>query len=240
MTRIRRARSDKTEVQPGDTIIFKIEVTNKGSVIAPEVVVTDKLPASVSVDVGLTKSSTGLVLVEGNSVTAQLGDLAPNDKVVVEVPAKVATGATGNVSNQASALYRGAANPALSNAYIAQVAQTAAPPEGPQTQPTSMAQPTVAAQPTAAPAQEPTAGAASEPTAGAQAPQPTVAVAPTPRPNPTQATTTAGGSASQTPQAPIPQTGGSFPLTLAVLLLMSTLAARYLRGYLRSCNGRRT
>ena len=232
--------ADKTEVQPGDTIIFKIEVTNKGSLIAPEVVVTDKLPASVSVDVGLTKSSTGLVLVEGNSVTAQLGDLAPNDKVVVEVPAKVATGATGNVSNQASALYKGAANPALSNAYIAQVAQTAAPPEGPQTQPTSMAQPTVAAQPTAAPAQEPTAGAASEPTAGAQAPQPTVAVAPTPRPNPTQATTTAGGSASQTPQAPIPQTGGSFPLTLAVLLLMSTLAARYLRGYLRSRNGRRT
>jgi len=49
--------ADKTEVQQGDTIIFRIEITNKGSVIAPDVVVTDQLPGGVTVDVTLAKSS---------------------------------------------------------------------------------------------------------------------------------------------------------------------------------------
>jgi hypothetical protein len=210
------------------------------------VVVTDQLPASVTVDSSLAKSSTGLVQVDGNSVTAQLGDLAPNDKVAIEIPVVVGAGNTTNVSNQASALYTGAANPTLSNAYIAQVAS---PPAEPQAQPTAAAEPTATAQPTAAPAPgEPTAVAATvapapgEPTAVTQAPQPTVAVAPTPKPKPTQSTTTGsgGGSANQTPKAPIPQTGGAFPLMFALLLLAGTLAARYLRGHIRSRNGRRT
>jgi uncharacterized repeat protein (TIGR01451 family) len=235
-----RLTADKTEVRHGETITFKIEVTNKGSVIAPDVVVTDKLPAGVTVDSAMAKSSTGLVQVDGNDVTAQLGDLAPADVVVVEIPAMVG-GTASNVSNQASALYTGAANPTLSNAYIAQVA---APPEEPQAQPTA-AQPTAEVAPTLAPApEEPTATAVvmSEPTAVTQAPEPTVAVAPTPRPNPTQATTTTGGggSANQSPKAPIPQTGGAFPLTFALLLLVATLVARYLRGHIRSRNGRRT
>ncbi|MEO5953947.1 MAG: hypothetical protein ABIQ44_15900, partial [Chloroflexia bacterium] len=75
--------ADKTEVQQGDTIIFRIEVTNKGSVIAPDVVVTDQLPGGVKVDGTLAKSSVGLVSVDGNSVTAQIGNLDPNTTVAV-------------------------------------------------------------------------------------------------------------------------------------------------------------
>jgi uncharacterized repeat protein (TIGR01451 family) len=237
--------ADKTEVRQGETLTFRVEVSNKGSVIAPDVVVTDKLPVGATVDAAAAKSSTGSVTVEDNNVTAQVGDLASGDKVVVEIPVTVGTDATSNVSNQASASYRGAANPALSNAYVAQVAGTASTLEGPAEQPTSAAQPATETPPTAAPeaptspAQAPTTVAASEPpVATEQAPEPTKAVAPTPRPKPTQAT--AGGGAAQEPKAPIPQTGGSFPLVFAVLLLAATLAARYLRGYLRSRNGRRT
>ena len=184
--------ADKTEVQEGDTIVFKVEVTNKGSVIAPDVVVTDKLPMGVSVDGALAKSSTGLVSVDGNSVTAQLGDLAPNDKVVIEIPAKVGVDAESNVSNQASALYRGAANPALSNAYIAQVAQVAEVAQAPSSQaaPEATVAPAQAPQSPAAPnaAPEPTKASVSNPPA-AEVP----AVAPTAKPAPTQAARTAGG-----------------------------------------------
>ena len=222
--------ADKTEVKHGDTIIYKVEVTNNGSVIAPGVVVTDKLPAGVAVDTALTKSSTGLVAVDGNSVTAEVGGLGPGDKAVVEISAKVGPDAGANISNQASALYLGATNPVLSNAYIAQVAiisEPAAATEQPEAEPG-------AAQPTSAPS-EPTVAAAPPTTAPIP---PTKAVAPTAKP--TQAARPSGVGTGQEPKAPIPQTGGSFPLAFALLLLVATLAARYLRGQLRGRNGRRT
>ncbi len=233
--------ADKTEIKEGDTITFRLEVTNKGSLIAPGVVVTDKLPTGVTVDATLAKSSTGIVSVDGNSVTAQIGDLPPSDKVVVEIPAVVGADATSNVSNQASALYTGAANPALSNAYIAQVAS---PPEGVAAEPTSTAESSATSEPEAPPEADPGTPTASEP---AEAPSPTaeapVAAAPTSTPKPTATAGTGGAAGSgtgQEPKAPIPQTGGSFPLAFALLLLAATFAARYLRGYLRGRNSRRT
>lgn len=244
--------ADKREIQQGDTIIFRIEVSNKGSVIAPDVVVTDQLPGYVNVDTTLTKTSVGLVSVDGSSVTAQIGDLSPNTTVAVEIPVSVGALTVNNVSNQASALYRGAANPALSNAYIVQVTQLAQPiptetaaaaptePSVPTTEPAA----TAAATAEAPVAPEATAPAAPEATAVVEAPAaPTQAVvaAPPAEPAPTRSTGAAGtgGGSSTTPKAPIPQTGGSFPLALALLLLLATLVARYLRGHVRSRNGRR-
>lgn len=242
--------ADKTEVQQGDTITFHIEVTNKGSVIAPDVVVTDKLPAGVTVDAALARSSVGLVSVDGNSVTAQLGNLAPNTRVAIDIPVLVVGTTISNVSNQVSALYTGAANPALSNAYIAQVAQPPAQPTvapaptedteaDPEAQPIATEAPAAPAEPTAV-VVAPTQAVVSDPPAPTQA----VQAEPTAMPAPTQAASGANGSGgagnNPTPKAPIPQTGGSFPLTFALLLLVATLAARYLRGYLRGRNSRRT
>ncbi|HST05099.1 MAG TPA: hypothetical protein VLQ48_10220 [Chloroflexia bacterium] len=259
--------ADQTELGAGGAIVYKLEVTNTGNAVAPGVVVTDQLPAGITVDPTLVSSSVGQATVSGSSITVQIGDLNPNDTVVVTIPATLSDGSLPNISNQASALYTGVTDAIMSNAYVAQVAQATGPTETPQEEATSepaattppdpatevptevVEPPTVAPEPpadTPVPV-APVAADSPTPEAIAQAPtvvsDPTLApVAPTPRPNPTQATksTGGGGGTSQTPSAPIPQTGGSFPIMFAILLLAATLAARYLRGYLRSRNGRRT
>ncbi|HYP20422.1 MAG TPA: hypothetical protein VEY08_10130, partial [Chloroflexia bacterium] len=128
---------NKTAVSQGESIIFTIEVSNNGDAPAAGVVVTDKLPAGVTIDAAGAKSSAGSVKVEGDTVKADVGDLAPNEKVRVEIPVSVGSGAGSNISNQASALYNGASDPVQSNAYIAQVAAPASGPaeSQPQSQP---------------------------------------------------------------------------------------------------------
>ena len=53
--------ADKTNVGPGDSIIYTLEVENAGKGAAPGVVVTDKLPDGVQVDTNSLKSTTGKV-----------------------------------------------------------------------------------------------------------------------------------------------------------------------------------
>lgn len=257
--------ADKTEVGADGAIVYRLEVANKGSVVAPGVVVTDQLPAGVTVDPTLITSSAGQVSVNGAIITVQIGDLSASETVVVTIPATVSDGGLSNVSNQASALYTGVTGSIMSNAYVAQVAQATSPTDTPVGQPTSEPEatataptdpsateiPTEAVAPTTAPAVDtpapavPTAEAATPEGVVAQAPtvvsEPTLApIAPTPKPRATQAANGTGGGTTQGPAAPIPQTGGSFPITFAILLLAVTLAARYLRGYLRGRNTRRT
>ena len=108
----------------------------------------------------------------------------------------------------------GASDPVRSNAYIAQVTEslTGAPPTA---VPVQTAQPQPTAKPTAQ-SQLPAGG--TKPTLpdklppAQQLPQPKT------------------GPEAKLPSAPVPQTGGSFPIIFAIVLVVITLLARYLRG----------
>ncbi len=233
--------ADKQSVAPGDSIIYTIEVANSGNGPASSVVVTDKLPAGVNANPSRARSDAGAISIQGNTVTAQVGDLAPNTSVKIEIPASVAQDAGSNLSNQASANYRGASDAVQSNAYISQVAEPASgppPAQNQQAEDTPTAQPLVAtpsAEKTEQPASTATISAPSQP----QNPAATLPSSPTQQaslPQNSQSSQNASGSASpaatsvKQPSAPMPQTGGSFPVVFALLLVLFTLLARYLRG----------
>lgn len=201
-----RLSADKTSVDQGQSLVYVIEVHNAGDGAATDVVVTDKLPAGLTVDTAQLRSTHGSVAVDSNTVTAHVGELAPESTAKVEIPVKVGTESGGSLSNQASAVYSQSSEAVQSNAYIAQVAEpltAAQPAPTEQTQPTA----TVAASSPTPEVQQPASGQSEAP---AQS-----------QPTPT---------ATTRPSAPMPQTGGSFPLVLAVLLLAMALLARYLRG----------
>ncbi|HEX8597715.1 MAG TPA: hypothetical protein VF952_04280 [Chloroflexia bacterium] len=219
-----RLSADKTTVDQGQSLVYVIEVHNAGDAAATDVVVTDKLPAGVTVDTARMRSTHGSVAVTDNTVTAQVGELAANSTAQVEIPVQVGPEVDSSLSNQASAVYKQSSEVVQSNAYIAQVAE-----------PLTGQQP--AATETALPA----------PTEATSPPQPTATTQTQPAVNQPAPTTESGtGAASNQPAAPpntpvarptptkqaaaIPQTGGSFPLALAVLFLVMALLARYLRG----------
>jgi uncharacterized repeat protein (TIGR01451 family) len=215
--------ADRAEIGRGESMVYKIEVTNKGSGAASGVVLTDKLPDGVTIDSASTHSTHGSIAVEGNNVTVQIGDLAPDGKAVVEIPVSVSTEAGSNLSNQASAQYQGAPSPVNSNAFIAQVAAplSGAPAAPPQSQPAAPP----AAQPQQPAASQPEAPARTQPQAPAKNPaagQPAQPPASQPKSQPQ--------SPPKKPASSMPQTGGSFPLVLALVILLVTLVARYLRG----------
>jgi uncharacterized repeat protein (TIGR01451 family) len=231
---------DKTAVGQGEKIIFTIEVSNNGDAPASGVVVTDKLPVGVTVDAAGAKSSAGSVQVEGDTVKADVGNLAPNEKVRVEIPVSVGSGAGSNISNQASALYNGASDPVQSNAYIAQVSAPASGPAA--SQPQSQPQQPPASQPQQPPASQPS-GPSSNPPAAPQGDNPQAPAQNPPASQPQQPPASqpqkpvvapqqkpATAPATKQPAAPIPQTGGAFPVVFALLLVLFTLLARYLRG----------
>ena len=222
--------ANKASVGQGEDIVYLIEVKNDSDTLAKGVVVTDRLPDGVTVDSVGAKSSTGSVDVSGNSVTAQVGNLAPDEKVIIEIPVTVSQDAGGSLSNQASVNYTGGADAVQSNAYIAEVAgpttgssaqppaqPPAAKPEAPAANPPAVQPEAPVANPPAAQPQQPEKQAAAPPQSQPAAPAQAPAKAPVKQP-----------AAKQT--APIPQTGGAFPIVLAVLLVTITLLARYLRG----------
>jgi uncharacterized repeat protein (TIGR01451 family) len=249
--------ADRTQVQPGESIIYKIEVRNQSPVTAPGVVVTDNLPAGVTVNADTTRSSQGTVFIENNRVTAQVGDLPPNAVAVVEIPVSVSSTAGTSLSNQATAQHAASGDAISSNALVSEVA---APLTGPsESQPEAPAQTAPQTEPQA-PAQQP---AQTAPEAPAQVPEqaPSQAEAPSAPPanppanppasqpqqpsgsQPKSQVEAPAKSAPQAPaakppaatpnkqqSAPIPQTGGSFPVVLAALIVLVTLLARYLRG----------
>jgi len=188
-----------------------------GSAPAQGVVVTNLLPSGLAVDTAHTQTSAGAVAVQGNTVTAQVGDLAPNTKVTVEIPVSVGTEVGNNISTQASAQYQGAADPVQSNAYIAQVAEASGAPTG--------------SGPSSPPKTEPQAKPQEAPKEQPQQPQSKPQEKPA-QPQSKPANTGQESKPANTPtkqNAPMPQTGGSFPIFLAVVLVAVTLIARYLR-----------
>jgi uncharacterized repeat protein (TIGR01451 family) len=207
--------ADKVSVVEGDKLVYRVEVENLGDAPAQDVVLTNLLPAGVTVNGSQATSSTGSVAVEGNNVTAQLGEIAPNAKVVVEIPVSVSTDAGSNVSNQVSVMLSGVTDPVRSNAYIAQVTEslTGAPPtvapDQPKVEPTPN-KPAATVQPTPKPSSQ----------AGGNPPSQPDKLPPSelPKPKPIQEA------------KPLPQTGGAFPIVFAIVLVVVTLFARYLRG----------
>lgn len=278
--------ADKTAVAPGDSIVYKIEVENAGAAAAEGVVVTDQLPAGVTAESSGVKSTAGSVFVEGNTVTAQIGALAPQSKAVVEIPVKIGAEVGSSVSNQVSVRHGGAGDAVQSNAYIAQVAapisgpppqqgETSAPeslPAGkeasapevsgeaksapdtsgevksqvarPQAEQPSA--PPASSQPAAQPQEKPSAPQASAPQEKPAAPQEQQSAAPQPQvksatrsapkeapkesPQKAAPEKAAPQKSAQQPAARMPETGGSFPVAFALLLVTFTLLARYLRG----------
>jgi cobalamin biosynthesis Mg chelatase CobN len=154
--------------------------------------------------------------VDGNTVTTQVGELAPNAKVTLEIPVSVGSEVGPNISTQASAQYSGAPDPVQSNAYIAQVAEAAgdAPASPPQADPQAKPQ----NQPQTQPHQQPQGQPQSKPQTQPQS-----------KPSSSEPQTKPANTQPKQ-NAPMPQTGGSFPIVLAVVLVAVTLLARYLRA----------
>ncbi|HET9495681.1 MAG TPA: hypothetical protein VFR15_15730 [Chloroflexia bacterium] len=236
--------ADRTEVQQGQGMVYRVEVINQGRAEAQGVVVTDELPAGVVVDPAATRSTHGTVFIEGSRVTVQVGTLPPEGRAVVDIPVSVAGQAGMSIVNQATVEFSGAETPVQSNSLVAQVAAPAAAPE--QAPAASMPKAPVE-EPAQAPAQtQPQEPAQTQPQAPAQAPVQTQPQAPAQAPAKSQPQAPAkkpvaappastSGSAQQAPpaakqNAPIPKTGGGFPVVFALVVLMLTLFVRYLRG----------
>jgi uncharacterized repeat protein (TIGR01451 family) len=66
---------------------FAIHVTNNGDGTARDVVVVDKLPAFLALDYVTT--TWGSATVEGNTARVDIGELLPDDKVVIHIHARV-------------------------------------------------------------------------------------------------------------------------------------------------------
>lgn len=221
-----RLSADKTSVDQGQSITYVIEVRNTGDAPATDVIVTDRLPAGVTVDTARMRSTHGSVAVADNTVTAHVGELAPNGTAQVEIPVQVGAEADSAISNQASAVHKQSSEVVQSNAYIAQVAE---PLTGQAATPTAQAEAAATEAPgePGSPPQEqeaqPSGNTPQQPgesVAGSASNQPATTTPNTPAPRPTQARQS----------APMPQTGGSFPLLVAALFLVMALLARYLRG----------
>jgi uncharacterized repeat protein (TIGR01451 family) len=224
--------ADRTEVQQGQGMVYRVEVVNQGRAEAQGVVVRDELPAGVAIDPATTRSTHGTVFIEGSRVTVQVGTLPPDGRAVVEIPVSVAGQAGMNITNQATVEFTGADTPVQSNSFVAQVAAPlAAPEQAPaESQPQAPAESPAQTQPQAPPQIQPQAPAQTQPQAPAQS-QPQ---APAKKPVAVPPASTSG-SAQQAPpaakqNAPIPRTGGGFPVVFAVVVLMLTLFVRYLRG----------
>ncbi|HUP28457.1 MAG TPA: hypothetical protein VM409_08485 [Chloroflexia bacterium] len=228
--------ADKTSVGQGEGITYTIEVKNNGENAAEGVVVTDRLPDGVTVDTARAKTSSGALAISGSSVTAQVGNIGPDEKVTIQIPVVVSQDAGGSLSNQASVQYNGSESAVQSNAYIAEVAApvTGGVASEPQAPAPSQPQQPVAEQPQAPaanpPAQQPQAPVAEQPKAPSQnPPQKQVETQPQAKPAAPQNNPPAKVVPKQ-PAASIPQTGGAFPVFLAFLVVVGTLLARYLRG----------
>jgi uncharacterized repeat protein (TIGR01451 family) len=83
-------------VTKGDTFTYALEVTNNGPGTAFDTVVTDKLPGAVT----FVSASAGCSMGSKNTVTCDLGNLAPGSSVTVQIV--VTADAAGRISNTAS------------------------------------------------------------------------------------------------------------------------------------------
>jgi uncharacterized repeat protein (TIGR01451 family) len=88
-----------TSVKTGKNVTYTIKVTNKGPSTATGVVLTDILPAGVSLV--STSSTPGTVQVVGNTISVLLGTLLSGTTATITIV--VTTSTPGTVTNTASA-----------------------------------------------------------------------------------------------------------------------------------------
>ena len=108
---------DSEEVLAGGTVRYSIRVTNAGPDAATAVTLLDSLPAEMS---------PALRNCPGRRITCYLGTIASGKTVTVEIDAKLAEGASGDLRNSASVSSL-TADPRLSNNEASVVMSVAAP-----------------------------------------------------------------------------------------------------------------
>lgn len=78
---------DRTEVSPGDSVTFVIQVCNVGDSTADNVIVSDALPSEL--ELISASASQGVAIIEGNGVRAEFGSLAPGACAELTIGARV-------------------------------------------------------------------------------------------------------------------------------------------------------
>lgn len=90
---------DKSGVWTGETIDFTLVVTNAGPIVASDVFVADRFPATVTIDTYTTTK--GFCFVNRGTLACDLGALAANEVVRIDVRTRVARSSVRNVANVA-------------------------------------------------------------------------------------------------------------------------------------------
>jgi uncharacterized repeat protein (TIGR01451 family) len=80
---------DPSQGRVGDVLEFTITVGNKGSVSAENVIVTDTFPPYL--DILEYSTSRGTLTMEGHTLTASIGSVAPSDLVIIRVRTSINT-----------------------------------------------------------------------------------------------------------------------------------------------------
>jgi uncharacterized repeat protein (TIGR01451 family) len=93
-------QASRHEVRIGDELTYTITAKNTGTAPAEAVVVTDAMPAQL--EILRVTSSQGSASTSGQSITVQVGTLAPGQQVVITISVRVrAAVAPGDISNLA-------------------------------------------------------------------------------------------------------------------------------------------
>lgn len=93
--------SDSNAAAPGDTVTFTLRVTNKGTVVATNVIITDPIEDYLSIkDI---TASRGAVKIEGNTIVVNVGTLPPGEEVMIIILTSVKDGVAAGtiIHNQA-------------------------------------------------------------------------------------------------------------------------------------------
>jgi uncharacterized repeat protein (TIGR01451 family) len=94
---ISKSAGQTTVVEPGQSFSYTITVSSEGEVTADNVVVTDTIPAGLTID----SVSPDSCDVSGQLVTCQLGDLEPGQSVTITINVTATEGACPSITNSA-------------------------------------------------------------------------------------------------------------------------------------------
>jgi uncharacterized repeat protein (TIGR01451 family) len=79
--------ADPAEAKPGEEVAFTLSAVNQGNIAAVEVVVTDDIPAYLEV-IEVTTTQ-GVITIDGQRVTVQVGTMGPDFEVQIVIRARV-------------------------------------------------------------------------------------------------------------------------------------------------------
>ncbi len=85
---------DPATASIGDTVVFTLVVTNNGNVDADDVLVTDVVPAFLTIDAVVVAPAGPSVGIAGNTITIDFGTVTPSDVYTVTITTTVNSSAT--------------------------------------------------------------------------------------------------------------------------------------------------